>query len=187
MASNLNNLRNTIKSLGIDKSSIVKHQANFTSNSRMKAEIVSNLGSYWSPPTRTRRQRKYEKRPSRKTLPLNTATFNEVAKWGDLELMKWLRKKGCPWNTSVFVGAAIGGNLDAMKWLRKNGCPWNALTFEYACLNGSLDNIKWLHDNGCPWDKAAYIGATANYCTARTVIQYLDENGCPPYKGFVFL
>jgi hypothetical protein len=57
---------------------------------------------------------------------------------------------GCPWSPGTFENAARIGNLDNMKWLKANGCPWDSRTFDAAAKKGDLDNTKWLERNGCP-------------------------------------
>ena len=82
----------------------------------------------------------------------NNNSVNNTAKFGNLEVMKWLKDRKCLWNTCIFKCAADSGNLEVMKLLYSNGCPWNESTFNSAAMFGNLDNMKWLYLNKCPWD-----------------------------------
>ena len=71
---------------------------------------------------------------------------------GDVEMLKWLRAKGCPWDEGTCAAAAYGGHLEVLKWLRAGGCPWDNWTCAYAAEGGNLEVPKWLRAEGCPWD-----------------------------------
>ena len=53
----------------------------------------------------------------------------EAAGRGDLEMLKWLRARGCPWGAGT-AGAAGCGHLEVLKWLRAEGCPEYESTYE---------------------------------------------------------
>ena len=69
---------------------------------------------------------------------------------GDLEMLKWLRAKGCPWDVKACRSAAKSGHLEVLKWLRAEGCPWDEYACESAEVGGQLEVLKWLRDAGCP-------------------------------------
>ena len=124
---------------------------------------------------------------------------------GHLEVMKWLRAKGCPWGTwtsklaargghlevlqwmraqdpsylwdlDVCYSAASEGHLEVLRWARSQGCPWdNDLTCAAAC-NGHLKLLNWLIKEGCPYDKSKCREAAARGGEcARKVLEWLDE------------
>ena len=62
---------------------------------------------------------------------------------GNLDNMKWFKRKGCPLNKEIFYAAVLYGNLDNMKWLLQNGCPCDELIFKFAVTNGNLNNMEW--------------------------------------------
>jgi hypothetical protein len=74
--------------------------------------------------------------------------------------------------------AARFGDLDIVKYLREIGCelggPW---TCRQAAHNGRLEILKWLRDHGCPWDSAT--PTTANYHEHWDILKYAIDNGCP--------
>ena len=48
-------------------------------------------------------------------------------------------------------GAAISGNLELVRWLRGKGCPWNLWTCNLAVGSGHVEVLRWARENGCPW------------------------------------
>jgi hypothetical protein len=57
----------------------------------------------------------------------------------------------------LFQDAAKHGSLDIMKWLLANNFPYNSLVFIIAAFHGSLTNMKWLLANNFPYDKSAVL------------------------------
>ena len=51
---------------------------------------------------------------------------------GNLELVQWLRGKGCAWNKHTCQLAVAGGHVEVLRWARENGCPWDAETRYFA-------------------------------------------------------
>ena len=51
---------------------------------------------------------------------------------GNLELVQWLRGKGCAWNKHTCQLAVAGGHVEVLRWARENGCPWDADTRDQA-------------------------------------------------------
>ena len=76
--------------------------------------------------------------------------FAKAAGRGDLEMLKWLRAKGCPWDKWTCANAAKGGHLEMLKWLRDNGCLWSAGACASAAFRGHLEVLEWLRAAGCP-------------------------------------
>lgn len=50
----------------------------------------------------------------------------QAAKEGHLEVLKWLRERGCPWDWDAMTCAHAddGAHLDVLRWARENGCPF---------------------------------------------------------------
>ena len=65
----------------------------------------------------------------------------QAAKSGNLELVKWLRGKGCPWDNMSCYCAAKYGHVEVLRWVRANGCPWNALDRARAEKLGYTDDF----------------------------------------------
>jgi hypothetical protein len=88
----------------------------------------------------------------RKSMP--STWLADSARWVDLQLMKYLRRKGHAWGRECFF-AADGGHLECLKFAHEGGCSlsdrdncacWAALQ------NGSTECIMYAHKNGCPTD-----------------------------------
>ena len=48
---------------------------------------------------------------------------------------------------------ALNGNLELLEFLRGKGCPWDEFTCSRAARKGHLECLKYAHENGCPWDE----------------------------------
>ncbi len=48
------------------------------------------------------------------------------------------------------MDAAGYGQLHILKFLRKEGCPWDYRTCFWAAKKGRADILQWAIDNGCP-------------------------------------
>ncbi|PNG99348.1 hypothetical protein TSOC_014877, partial [Tetrabaena socialis] len=53
---------------------------------------------------------------------LTTHVFEAAAKAGSMELLRWLRARGCPWDATAFAAAAQGGSEEQLEWLAEQGC-----------------------------------------------------------------
>ena len=73
---------------------------------------------------------------------------------GHLEVIKWLRAKGCPWGTSASNYAARKGHLEVLQWMRAQDppCLWDSVVCFEAARNGHLEVLRWARSQGCPWD-----------------------------------
>ncbi|KXZ51800.1 hypothetical protein GPECTOR_11g242 [Gonium pectorale] len=56
-------------------------------------------------------------------LRLRPALLSNAAASGSVELMAWLRQRGCPWDEAAFTSAACSGCEVAVEWLVERGCP----------------------------------------------------------------
>ncbi|EFJ46643.1 hypothetical protein VOLCADRAFT_92810 [Volvox carteri f. nagariensis] len=51
----------------------------------------------------------------------------------------------------LFDLAALGGSLEMMSWLRQRGCGWGHVAVSGTALFGSEAALEWLADQGCPF------------------------------------
>ena len=112
-----------------------------------------------------------------KGCPWDEDTCLNAAKNGQLECLKYAHENGCPWDETTCKYATIYGHLECLKYLHENGCPWNKWTCSHAAHNGHLECLKYAHENGCPWDKYTCSWATEN--GRLECLKYARENGCP--------
>ena len=60
-----------------------------------------------------------------------------------MNILRWVKVKGCFWDASVCSAAALGGHLETLKWARENGWPWDESTCAYAAGGGHLTILQW--------------------------------------------
>ena len=99
---------------------------------------------------------------------------------GHLELVKWLRAKGCPWDTSASCNAARGGHLEVLQWIRAQDppCPWDEQVCYWAASNGHLDVLRWARRKGCPWGESAPCAAAKNgHLKVLNWLEFITTNG----------
>jgi hypothetical protein len=116
-----------------------------------------------------------------KHCPMDTNTFVEAAKCGNLEIMKLMKDLGYSWeddySCSIFSAAAEGGNLDVMKWLHASECPNSVWTFARAARRGNIENMDWLLSIGSPFDASTF--ETAIYFGNYDVMEWCLANNFP--------
>ena len=47
----------------------------------------------------------------------------EAAKFGQLEILKFLKEKHCPWGIQAIHNAIVYKHVETIKWLIENKCP----------------------------------------------------------------
>jgi hypothetical protein len=73
--------------------------------------------------------------------------------YGRLHILEWLLKEQKHiFDEKDCAEAARCGKLDVLKWLRERGCPWNSRTTLYARVKGFKEIFEWAKSHGCPYD-----------------------------------
>ena len=101
----------------------------------------------------------------------------EMARNGNVEMLQFLRVKGCPWDWRTRYYAASRGHLECLKYAHENGCPWDEETCSIAARRGHLECLKYAHENGCPWNKKVCKYAAQN--GHLECLKYAHEKRCP--------
>ena len=99
---------------------------------------------------------------------------------GHIEVMKWLRAKGCPWDILTSCAAADGGQLEVLQWMRAQDppCPWDLQVCYYAAKNGHLDVLRWARRQGCPWGERLICAAAKNgHLKILNWLEFITTNG----------
>ena len=106
-------------------------------------------------------------------------TCQFAALGGQLEVMKWLRAKGCPWGIGSCNDAARGGHLEVLQWMRAQDppCPWDSNVCHYAAHNDHLEVLRWAKRQGCPWGDGLTCAAAKN--GHLKVLIWLIKEGYP--------
>lgn len=80
-------------------------------------------------------------------------TLGKLAKIGDRELIMELRELGCGWTTETFAVAIDDENIDMLKWLKSKGCPSVSKKITMAAVqNGNYEILEWLFDTDYEFD-----------------------------------
>lgn len=111
----------------------------------------------------------------------DASACKKAARAGDLDILQWLRLKGCPWNAGVCFSATKGGHLRLLEWARGVGCPWSEWATANAAQRGDVDMLTWLDRNGCPLHpRTTDIAARHGHLGA---MQWLVQQGVRPDWG----
>ena len=103
---------------------------------------------------------------------------------GHLEVIKWLRAKGCPWGEVTSRSAALGGHLEVLQWMQAQDppCPWDEDVFFHAARNGNLEVLRYVRSQGCAWNDG--VPCAAAECGHLKVLKWLIKEGCPYDKDW---
>lgn len=108
---------------------------------------------------------------------LHRAHAQLAARGGHIDVLRWLRGRGCPWDEQTCEQAAAGGHLSLLQWARARGCPWNEWTCEAAAAGGHLDVLQWARARGCPWNRCTFFAAARH--GDLVVLDFLRREACP--------
>ena len=68
-----------------------------------------------------------------------------------MDILKWLNdSEEYEWGVLACSSAAGAGHLEVLQWLRERGCPWDGRTLSEATQNGHIELLEWARKNGCP-------------------------------------
>ncbi|KXZ43741.1 hypothetical protein GPECTOR_81g189 [Gonium pectorale] len=75
-----------------------------------------------------------------------------AAKLGDMATLRWAVEElgASPQDASLMDAAAREGRVEVMVWLRERGCPWGKDMFDCALHSGCGAALEWLVEQGCP-------------------------------------
>ncbi|KXZ44105.1 hypothetical protein GPECTOR_73g626 [Gonium pectorale] len=112
--------------------------------------------------------------------------FDTAAETGSVEMLAWLRSRGCEWGPGTFFRTSQSGCEAALEWLVEQGCPFPgestaSACYASACRNGDLATARCLARLGCPWgaDGRAFQVALEAAEAPVAALRWLLEAGCP--------
>ncbi|KXZ44140.1 hypothetical protein GPECTOR_73g661 [Gonium pectorale] len=115
---------------------------------------------------------------------LDASLFKAAAKSGSVELLAWLRERGCEWDAEAYTCAADAGCVAALEWLVERGCPMSegGWPFTAACRNSDMLTARCLLRLGFTWGDGvkAFEGALA--ASPLSMIRWMLEEGFPAGK-----
>ena len=97
-----------------------------------------------------------ESRAAIKRSGVHLAVAFKIRYFDTKSTLSWALEK-CTKNKERFcAGTARSGNLELLKFVRGKGCPWYKGTCSEAAFGGHLECLKYAHENGCPWDEEMF-------------------------------
>jgi hypothetical protein len=95
-------------------------------------------------------------------------------------MCQYLRDQQCPWDFTSTCRAARYGHVELLRWLMDNGCSWDALELCTSALQGgSIEMLTYLQQQGLLTSTALLRNmlGTAARCNMLAVAQWLRQQG----------
>jgi hypothetical protein len=110
-------------------------------------------------------------------LPWTDCLINLIAEQGDLRRVQVLYENKCRLPVEVSLFAARSGSVDMLKWLKHKGCAFTIDTAREAALGGHQEAIMYLHADYWheSWDAVACEAPLKN-CHAALLCWLLEQN-----------
>ena len=92
-------------------------------------------------------------RESRAAIKRSGVRLADAFKIGDFDTtstLSWALEECSEEKERFCAEMARNGNIELLKFLRVKGCPWDFWTCSYAAKYGHLECLKYAHENGCP-------------------------------------
>ncbi|KXZ43749.1 hypothetical protein GPECTOR_81g198 [Gonium pectorale] len=122
----------------------------------------------------------------------DTRLHEAVLRRCDLEVLQWLRQRGCPLDAAkvaaLATAAAQNGQLPVLAWaVEELGAPvQSAALMDAAAASGRVELMAWLRERGCPWSADTFNITAGMGC--ELALEWLVERGCPmPDDGGPFM
>lgn len=94
---------------------------------------------------------------------------------GNLELVRFVEKKGEVLKPEHFSAAIISGNVELLKILREKGAQISVSSFSNACFEGHIPVLEYLKGLSCEYTGDCYNKAAGS--NNLEVLRWLKENG----------
>ncbi|KXZ43623.1 hypothetical protein GPECTOR_85g353 [Gonium pectorale] len=94
---------------------------------------------------------------------------DQAASTGNVELVAWLRGRGCAWSEDTFLAVAESGCEEALELLVAGCCPMgeNGEPYLAAARNSDPHTLHVLQRLGCPWGPAGRVFTAYLKCCWR--------------------
>jgi hypothetical protein len=105
-----------------------------------------------------------------------------AAQSGSVSKLQWLLdEQDCPQSDDLDLYAVLAPTLDVLKWLRQRGCEFTANTCaEAAMATNAASILQYLHSEGAPFGASTMVQAITNQDSSELpLLQWLYERGCP--------
>ena len=111
--------------------------------------------------------------------PWDDITVAEVAKSGNLEMLKWLNECGCVFNSEILLDAVMGGNLDMIEFLYHKGFNMSPIIYFNAVHSGNLKVVKWIKKHGFKLVNDNIVCFSTSYRRYYDILKWLVKNNLP--------
>jgi hypothetical protein len=105
-----------------------------------------------------------------------------AAESGSVSKLQWLLdEQDCPQSDDLDCYAVFAPTLDVLKWLRQRGCKFTANTCaEAATATNAASILQYLHSEGAPFAASTMVNAVTDQDSSELpLLQWLYERGCP--------
>jgi len=113
---------------------------------------------------------------------------NIAAKYGQIEVIEELLKLGCRWNIETSAIAAANNQIELMKWMQRKGWPLDdPILCSQAARYGQIKSLRFLREElnpPCPWNFQTCTYAAGN--GHLECLEYADSNGCAHFWDTFF-
>jgi len=113
----------------------------------------------------------------RETFEWNEKTFTIAARFGHLNILRYLYENGCPSNWDAGAWITVNGHLECLKYLYEKGYEFNEYHTRNVSSNGHLECLRFLYENGCPISAKSAMRAVVE--GKIECLRFLYGNGCP--------
>jgi len=101
-----------------------------------------------------------------------------AAKSGHLDILVWLRARGCGWSVLTCEVAALAGHLHVLKWAIEQGCPHSPFSLvRCACERGQLSILQWLYDRNDQADDLGHVCVQAARLAHLPMLRWACQKG----------
>ncbi len=110
------------------------------------------------------------------SLSFNNNSCEHAILSGEIDVLKFVKSKGCLWDSGTADFAAGCGHLHILKFIVKNGCKPSAYATSAAAKGGYSDILDWLLINNYKMDYYLYRNAILG--GSLPCLQLAIQNGC---------
>jgi hypothetical protein len=100
-----------------------------------------------------------------------------AAQSGSIDMLMWLRQRGCAFNQRTSYHAARAGDMAILEFLHAENCAFSAEACEAAATAGNLQLLQWLRDRDCPWHAATVVTRAASSGNVQMMSYLKDQQG----------
>lgn len=98
----------------------------------------------------------YQKELDKKPVTKDSTFIEEAARYGCLDILKYLHERGSNLTEECSENAASNGHMDCLRYCHENGCPFSEDSWYMAAKGGYLDCLRFLCEIGISSDQLTF-------------------------------